>query len=102
MGRGKAVGLVENELAFYDGLRTNEAAAAAMQDDTMKKIAHELTLIVRRDAKTDWIFKEQVRVTLRTAIKHLLLRYDYPPDAEPTATKLILRQAEVMAAAEVS
>jgi type I restriction enzyme R subunit len=70
-----------------------------MPDDTMKKIAHELTEIVRRDAKTDWNVKEQVRANLRATIKRLLRKYGYPPEPDyyATATDLILRQAEVLA-----
>lgn len=61
----------------------------------VKKIAYDLTEIVRRDAKTDWNVKE-VRAKLRQTIKRLLLRYGYPPHQEASATDLILRQAEVM------
>ncbi len=39
----------------------------------MRKIAHEPTGIVRRDAKTDWQVKASVRAKLRTSVKHLLL-----------------------------
>lgn len=81
---------------FYDALRTNESAVRAMQDEVMQQIAHELTEIVRRDAKTDWAVKEQVRAKLRTTIKRLLLKHGYPPDKAPDATELILKQAEVM------
>lgn len=94
--RGRQTGLTDNELAFYDALRTNESARDAMQDDVMKKIAHELTDIVRRDAKTDWNIKEQVRAKLRTTIKRLLLKHGYPPDKAPEATELILKQAETL------
>ena len=94
--RGVQSGLDQNELAFYDALRTNESAVSLMEDDTMKTIAHELTETVRRDAKTDWTIKEQLRGKLRTTIKRLLLRHGYPPDKEPAATELIVRQAEVM------
>lgn len=92
--RGRETGLTEDELAFYDALRDNDSAREAMQDETLKKIAHELTDIVRRDAKTDWSVKEQVRAKLRTTIKRLLLKHGYPPDNTPEATELILKQAE--------
>ena len=92
--RGRETGLTENELAFYDALRDNDSAREAMQDETLKKIAHELTDIVRRDAKTDWSVKEQVRAKLRTTIKRLLLKHGYPPDKTSQATELILKQAE--------
>ena len=95
--RGEETGLTDNELAFYDALSSNQSARQAMQDDTLKAIAHELTAIVRADAKTDWQVKEQVRAKLRTRIKRLLLQHGYPPDQEPAATALVIQQAETMA-----
>lgn len=100
--RGEATGLTENELAFYDALSSNESARLAMQDETMRSIAHELTEIVRRDAKTDWQVKATVRAKLRTRIKRLLLAKGYPPDREPAATDLILQQAELIASDEAA
>lgn len=90
-------GLTTNELAFYDALSSNESARMAMEDATLKAIAHELTEIVRNDAKTDWQVKEQVRAKLRTRIKRLLLKHGYLPDQEPAATGLIIEQAEMLA-----
>ncbi|MEU4294865.1 type I restriction endonuclease subunit R [Kribbella sp. NPDC026596] len=98
-GRGEETGLTENELAFYDALSTNESARLAMKDETLRAIAHELTEIVRNDARTDWQFKEQVRARLRTRIKRLLLKQGYPPDQEPSATDLIIKQAATIAEA---
>ena len=92
------LGLTSDELAFYDAICTNASAVMELSDDTLKKIAHELVDIVRRDAKTDWNVKEQVRAKLRATIKRLLLKYGYPPDQEPAATQLVLEQAEVIAA----
>lgn len=95
--RGEKTGLTESELAFYDALASNESAKHLMADEKMLKIAHELADIVRRDAKTDWNVKETVRAKLRTRIKRLLLQHGYPPDHEPSATNLIIQQAEMMA-----
>lgn len=97
--RGEQTGLTDNELAFYDAMLTNDSARLVIEDATLRKIAHDLTQIVRNDAKTDWQFKEQVRAKLRTRIKRLLLQHGYPPDQEPAATELILHQAEVQAEA---
>ncbi len=60
-------------------------------------IAHELTEIVRNDAKTDWQVKETVRAKLRTRIKRLLLKDGYTPDQAPSATELIIKQAAMIA-----
>jgi type I restriction enzyme R subunit len=95
--RGLDLGLNEDELAFYDAICVNNSAVLKLGDETLKKIAHELVDIVRRDAKTDWNVKEQVRAKLRATIKRLLLKYGYPPDEEPNAPKLVLEQAEVIA-----
>ena len=95
--RGAKTGLTSDELAFYDAIRANDAAVLGIDDDKLKAIAHELVVIVRRDAKTDWNVKEQVRAKLRTTIKRLLRKYGYPPDKAETATDLVLQQAEVLA-----
>jgi type I restriction enzyme R subunit len=100
--RGAELGLTSDELAFYDAIRTNDSAVLELGDDTLKRIAHELVDIVRRDAKTDWNVKEQVRAKLRSAIKRLLLKYGYPPDKEEHATQLVLDQAEVIAGEEAA
>ncbi len=68
-----------------------------MEEAVIKQIAHEVTEIVRNDAKTDWNLKETVRAKLRTRIKRLLLKHGYPPDQELAATELMLKQAEVTA-----
>jgi len=98
--RGAALGLNDDELAFYDAIRTNDSAVLELGDDTLKKIALELVAIVRRDAKTDWSVKEQVRAKLRATIRRLLMNHGYPPDNQEVATQLVLEQAEVIAGQE--
>ena len=95
--RGADLGLASDELAFYDAIRTNDSAVLELGDETLKKIAHKLVEIVRRDAKTDWAVKEQVRAKLRSTIRRLLLQNGYPPDQQEAATELVLAQAEVVA-----
>lgn len=95
--RGEKTGLTHDELAFYDAIRSNESAAITLPDDKLKAIAHKLVEIVRKDAKTDWNVKEQVRAKLRTSIKRLLRVYGYPPDKADAATDLVLQQAELLA-----
>lgn len=95
--RGAKLGLTSDELAFYDAICANASAVLKLSDEVLKKIAHGLVEIVRRDAKTDWSVKEQVRAKLRSTIKRLLLKYGYPPDQEAAATQLVLDQAEVIA-----
>jgi hypothetical protein len=45
----------------------------------------------------DWFSREPVRAKLRTHIRRLLARYDYPPDHERAAVVPVLRQLETFA-----
>jgi type I restriction enzyme R subunit len=96
--RGEALGLNRDELAFYDALATNEAAVRELGDATLKQIAVELTLSLRRSVTVDWARRETVRAKLRVMVKTLLKRYKYPPDRQEQATETVLRQAEELSA----
>ncbi|WP_259176799.1 type I restriction endonuclease subunit R [Mycetocola sp. BIGb0189] len=95
--RHKSLGLREDEAAFYDAVRLNYAAVLELGDDTLKKIAQELVTAVRASATIDWNLKDSVRAAMRTKVRRLLAKYDYPPDAEAKAVELVLEQAEVLA-----
>jgi type I restriction enzyme, R subunit len=45
--RGEAMGLSEDELAFYDALEVNDSAVKLLGDDTLRGIARELVASVR-------------------------------------------------------
>ena len=95
--RGARLGLRDDELAFYDAVCQNGSAVLELGDSTLKKIAHELVAVVRRNATVDWDKKEQVRASLRRHIRRLLTRYKYPPDKQEVAVLLVMRQAELFA-----
>lgn len=95
--RHEELGLTEAEAAFYDAIVQNEAAVLAMGDDTLKKIAAELVTSVRQSATIDWNLKESIRAAMRTRVRRLLAKYDYPPDLEEKAVELVLEQAELFA-----
>jgi type I restriction enzyme, R subunit len=94
--RGEELGLSEDELAFYDALEANESAVAVLGDATLKKIAQELVVTVKRNATIDWTLRESARAKMRVMVKHLLRKYGYPPDKQDHATQLVLAQAEVV------
>ncbi len=96
--RGARLGLADDELAFYDAVCQNDSAVLELGDDTLKKIAHELVGVVRRNATVDWDKKEQVRASFRRHIKRLLVKYRYPPDKQEGALVLVMQQAELFAA----
>ena len=94
--RGDALGLSEEELAFYDALETNDSAVEVLGDETLKTIAIELVETVRKSVTIDWTIKESVRAKIRLAVKRILRKHGYPPDKQAKATQTVLEQAEVL------
>lgn len=95
--RHEELGLREDEVAFYDAVVQNDAAVLELGDETLKQIAQELVKSVRQSATIDWNLKESVLAAMRSKVRRILARYDYPPDAEAKAIELVLEQAEVFA-----
>jgi type I restriction enzyme R subunit len=89
--------LSDDELAFYDAVTTNKSAVAVQGEDVLAQIARELVDVMRRDIKTDWMVRDDVRAKLRSSIKRLLVKYKYPPDKQPEAIRTVIEQMEAMA-----
>lgn len=94
--RGEQLGLSDDEVRFYDALANNESAVKELTDETLKKIAHELTDNLRKNMTVDWSQRESVRASLRLMVKRILRKYKYPPDLEAAAVELVLQQAEAL------
>lgn len=92
--RGEQLGLHDDEVKFYDALANNESAVRELQDETLKKIAQELTRSLRENLTVDWSERESVRAKLRLLVKRLLKKYKYPPDQTEEAVELVLQQAQ--------
>lgn len=95
-GRGERLGLSEDEVRFYDALASNESSVRELTDETLKKIAHELTENLRQNISVDWSKRESVRASLRLMVKRILRKYKYPPDMQDAAVELVLQQAEAI------
>ena len=93
---GEELGLNFDELAFYDALAENESAMREMNDDILKNIAQELTKKLRNSVSVDWQKRESVRAKMRNMIRIILRRFKYPPDQQPEAIELVMKQAEVL------
>ena len=96
--RGEALGLSEDELAFYDALETNDSAVKVLGDETLRDIARELVETMRNNVRIDWTLRENVRAKLRVLVKRVLRKHGYPPDKQEKATRTLLEQAEVVSA----
>lgn len=94
--KGDDLGLSNDEVAFYDALIDNESAVVELGDETLKKIAKELVILLRKNTNVDWYKRESIRAKIRIYIKKLLKKYNYPPDKQELATKNVLKQAEVV------
>ena len=94
--RGEQLGLSEDEIRFYDALAHNESALRELSDETLKKIAHQLTESLRQNLTVDWSQRESVRAKLRLMVKRILRKYKYPPDQQDAAVDLVLRQAHAL------
>jgi type I restriction enzyme R subunit len=89
--------LNSDELAFHDAVASNESAVAVQGEGVLADIARELVSVMRRDVRTDWTVRDDVRAKLRSSIKRLLVRFGYPPDKQPETIKLVVDQLESMA-----
>lgn len=92
--REAALGLSQDEIAFYDALANNESAVRELGDDTLKAIAREVTEKLRTSTTVDWQVRESVRARLRILVRRTLQKWKYPPDQQPEAVELVLKQAE--------
>lgn len=92
--REAALGLNLDEIAFYDALANNESAVRELGDDTLKKIAVEITEKLRNSTTVDWQVRESVRAKLRILVRRTLKKWKYPPVGEDAAIELVLKQAE--------
>ena len=89
--------LNEDELAFYDAVALNESAVTEQGPDMLAEIARQLVDVMRRDVRTDWTVREDVRAKLRSSVKRLLVLNGYPPDQRQDAIHQVISQMETMA-----
>ncbi|MFO7564739.1 MAG: type I restriction endonuclease subunit R [Enhygromyxa sp.] len=95
--RGDALGLTEDELAFYDALTDHGGVKEVMSDKKLASIAHDLVAAIRRSVTIDWTQKDAVRADMRRKVKRLLRRHGYPPDKQEQAVLTVIEQAERVA-----
>ncbi|WP_087871122.1 type I restriction endonuclease subunit R [Bathymodiolus platifrons methanotrophic gill symbiont] len=94
--RHESMGLSSDEIAFYDAIADNESSVRELKDETLKKIAVELTEKLRKSVTIDWRNKESVKATIRREVKRVLRKYKYPPDRAAKAIELVIEQAAVL------
>ena len=94
--QGSNLGLSWDEIAFYDALAENESAVRELGDTTLKTMAQELVIMLRKSTSVDWNIRESVRAKIKISVKKLLRKYKYPPDQHERATQIVLEQTELI------
>ncbi len=64
------------------------------EDDTLIEMAKELTNELKENESIDWQHKQSGRARMRSIVRRLLRRYDYPPGEMKEALEIVLKQCE--------
>lgn len=92
---GDAMGLSEEELAFYDALTRPEAIKDFYRNGELIAMTRELTDLLRKSRTIDWQKKESARAGMRRMVKKLLKKYKYPPEGMEDAIATVIGQCEM-------
>ena len=92
---GDALGLSQEELAFYDALTRPQAIKDFYENETLVAMTRELTEMLRKNRTIDWQKKETARATMRKMVKRLLKKYKYPPEQYEGAIDTVISQCEM-------
>ena len=95
----KALGLSEEEFAFYEALTQPQAVADYYRErnDELVAITQELAAKMREMRTVDWQKKQSARAAMRVAIKRLLKHHKYPPEGMESALATVMDQCELWA-----
>lgn len=92
---GDALGLTDEEVAFYDALTRPEAVKDFYQNEELVAMTRELTEMLRKNRTIDWQKKETARAGMRRMVKKLLRRHKYPPEGMNDAIATVIGQCEM-------
>jgi len=90
----EAIGLTEEELAFYDALTHGEEYV--MSDEQLRKLAKKLVNSIKKNLSIDWTKHESVKAKVRALVKRTLRIHGIPPIKHPNTVELIMKQAEAL------
>ncbi len=76
--------------------RGEELGLSEDGNKVLKEIARELVITVKKNLTIDWNIRENVKAHLRSRVKRILRKYNYPPDKQEKATKTVIEQTELL------
>ncbi len=90
------LGLSKEEKAFYDALLKPQAIKDYYKEknEALINIVKELTEMLNKNKTIDWQKRENARAEMRSLVKRLLKKYDYPPKDREQALESIMAQCE--------
>jgi type I restriction enzyme R subunit len=94
--RAAALGLSEEELAFYDAVAAHYEQV--YDDGFLCDLIHEVVQSIRRNLKVDWTkpHREDVKAAVRSAVKMVLRRRRVRKDDFEALLVYIMTQAEAL------
>ena len=92
---GNELGLSDEEKSFYDALTKFEGVKDVMKEGIITELAIELTKKIQNSKTIDWQYKDNARAKMRSEVKRLLKKYDYPPKNALEALAIVIRQVEI-------
>ena len=90
--REKELKMSDEEIAFYDIVMMGRTYVES--DKIIKQIAVEVTDYVKKNTKIDWLNQDNVKAELRTGVRKILLKSDFPLDEIEKVVPVIMQQAE--------
>lgn len=89
--------LSEEEQAFYDARTRQQAVKDFYENETFIAMAKELTEALRNRMALNWQQQESVRTNMRSMVKRLLKKYNYPPEEQDRSLETVIEQCELYA-----
>lgn len=95
---GNQLDLTYEEKAFFDVLTEDLEILETMDREVLLMIAKDLAKVINdtiKETGDEWYKSERAQAKMRTKIKRLLRKYDYPPNKSEQAINHVLEQAEL-------
>ncbi len=95
IANGNEYNLSSEEKAFFDALGADAEIKELMKDEVLVQIAKELVELINENLTLDAFKREDARARIRSNIRRLLIKYNYPPVKREGAVDKVIKQAEL-------
>lgn len=95
IANGNEYNLSSEEKAFFDALGADSEIKELMKDEILVQIAKELVELINENLTLDAFKREDARARIRSNIRRLLIKYNYPPVKREGAVDKVIKQAEL-------